>query len=426
METMAIFSALVIAYGLFSRRIEKRLITPQMAFVTIGFVLGTDALGWIDLQQSSESFLFLGEIALVLTLFTDASRIDISALRSSETLSTRMLLIGLPLTIAAGTAAATLLLTDLSIWEAAIIGTVLAPTDAGLGQAVVNSPKVPVRIRQALNVESGLNDGIATPVLFLFLALAEAEEEAGSFSFWARFALEQIGLGLIVGLAFGVVGGWLIGRSMNRGWMSDTFKWLILPAMALLVWVVADQLGGNGFIAAFVGGLAVAWITHGVEESVVAFSETGGRMLNFTVFFIFGSVATTNIDMLDWEIVLYAALSLTAIRMLPVAISLIGSRLDRFSVLLTGWFGPRGLASIVLGLVVLEETQSLSGLETIGAVVSLTVILSVFAHGITAQPFIERYRRHLDSLGSGVQAKKGAEQMPTRSVAKPGELGDQD
>lgn len=426
MIALLIFAITIIAFGMLSRRMEGWLVSPQMAFLAVGFICGVDMLGLVELGQGSATFLILGEAALVLTLFTDAARIDISALRSSETLSSRMLLIGLPLTIAAGTAIAILLLTDLSFWEAAIVGTVLAPTDAGLGQAVVNSPRVPARIRQALNVESGLNDGIATPILFLFLALAEAEVENGSVGYWARFALEQIGLGLLVGIAIGFIGGWLVDRALRRGWMSNTFKWLILPAMALLAWVIADELGGNGFIAAFVGGAAVAWMTHGIAESVVEFSDTGGLVLDFAVFFIFGSVATTKIDNMSWEIVLYAVLSLTLVRLLPLAISLVGSGLDRFSVLFMGWFGPRGLASIVLGLIVLEETRSLPGLERISSVVSLTVILSVFAHGISTSPLINRYRRHMDSLGSEELAKKETAQMPTRSSAKPHVTSDRD
>src|SRR3712207_3561092 len=274
--------------------------------------------------------LLLAEIALAIVLFTDAARINLSALRQNEGLPIRLLGIGMPLTIALGTFVAALLLTDLTFWEAAIVGTVLAPTDAALGQAVVNNPRVPVRVRQALNVEAGLNDGLSVPFLALFLTLAVAEEELQPASYWIRFATEQIGRGALVGVGVGLVGGLLVSRASQRGWMTDSFQRLALLALALIAWALADQIGGNGFIAAFVGGLAVGPTVERVGERLIRFTEAEGQLLNLSVFFIFGVLVIGLLQPLSWEVVLYALLSLSVIRMLPVGISLTGTQ-DRKS-----------------------------------------------------------------------------------------------
>lgn len=411
-------------YGLLSRRLELSSITPQMAFVALGMFLGADAFGFVDLRVESELFLLVGEVALVLTLFTDAVRIDISSFRENESLPVRLLTIGMPLTIAGGTAAATLLFTDLTIFEAAIVGIVLSPTDAGLGQALVNNSRIPVRIRQALNVESGINDGIAAPLLFMFLALAEAQEGTASASFWTSYAIRALGFGLLVGLLVGLAGGWLVGSAMQKNLMTRTFRWLTFPTLALIAWIAAGLIGGNGFIAAFIAGLATARITGGmikeqIKENVVAFSETGGQLMDFIVFFIFGAIVVNELGSLQIETVLYAILSLTVIRMLPVALALIGSKLHRGTILFMGWFGPRGLASIVLGTIMLQESPALAGSQRIQDVVMVTVVMSVFAHGLTTTPFVKLYLRRMAGLHEKAPEKKRVRQHPTRSAASP-------
>ena len=417
MNTIALFAAVIIIFGLFSRRLERWAVTPQMAFIAAGFFFSAEILGVIDIHIEQEVFLFICEITLVLTLFTDACRIDMTLLKSIESLPARMLSVGMPLTIAAGTALAALIFTELTFVEAAIIGTILSPTDAGLSQAVVNSPKVPQRIRQALNVESGLNDGIATPILYLFIALAGAEEQSGTAATWAVFALKQIGLGTLVGVAVGLTGGWLVVYAMRHNWMSQAFQWLTLPALALVAWALATRIDGNGFIAAFVGGLTVAWITHGVRKSVVEFSETGGQLLNFGVFMIFGSIVATRMGDFSWDVWFYAILSLTAVRMLPVAISLLRSKLHWPTVVFMGWFGPRGLATIVLGLVVVEESNTNLKFSPISIIAMATVLLSVFAHGLTAKPLIQWYSRHTEALDNQAAEKEEVKQLATRTTS---------
>jgi NhaP-type Na+/H+ or K+/H+ antiporter len=325
----------------------------------------------------------------------------------------RLLGIGMPLTIALGTFVATLVLTDLTFWEAAIVGTVLAPTDAALGQAVVNNPRVPIRIRQALNVEAGLNDGLSVPFLALFLTLAVAEEELQSASYWIRFALEQVGLGVLVGVGVGLAGGWLVSWASKREWMTESFERLVLLALAIIAWALADQIGGNGFIAAFVGGLVVGPTVERVGEQLLRFTEAEGQLLNLSVFFVFGVLVIGLIQPLSWQVALYALLSLSVIRMLPVAVSLAGTHLRSVSVLFMGWFGPRGLASIVLGLIVVSEAPLLAGREEIELVVALTVLFSVLLHGITAAPLSATYARRVEEMAADAPEKRGAAEPPT-------------
>jgi NhaP-type Na+/H+ or K+/H+ antiporter len=399
---LAVLAAVVFAFGLFSRRLEGTIVTAPIVFVVAGAVLGPAGLGLVEFGLDDHAVLLLGEIALALVLFTDAARINLSALRQNEGLPVRLLGIGMPLTIALGAFVAALLLTDLTFWEAAIVGTVLAPTDAALGQAVVSNTHVPERVRQALNVEAGLNDGLSVPFLALFLTLAVAQEELQPASYWIGFALEQIGLGAIVGIGVGLAGSWLVRRASRKGWMTDPFQRLALLALALIAWALADQIGGNGFIAAFVGGLMVAPTVEGIGERLIQLTDAEGQVLNLSVFFIFGILVIGLVQPLSWDIVLYALLSLTLIRMLPVAISLIRTHLRSVTVLFMGWFGPRGLASIVLGLIVVAEAPLLAGREQIEQVVALTVLLSVLLHGLTAAPLSAAYARRAQKMGPDV------------------------
>jgi len=414
-----VLAAVLFAYGLVSRRLEGTVFTAPIVFVVAGLVLGPWGLGLVEFKLDDHTVLLVGEIALAIVLFTDAAGTNLSALRQNEALPLRLLGIGMPLTIVLGMIVAALVLTDLTFWEAAIVGTVLAPTDAALGQAVVSDQRVPVRVRQALNVEAGLNDGLSVPFLALFLTLAEAEEEHLSADIWIRFALEQVGFGILVGVGVGLVGGWLVRWASQRGWMTDSFQRLALLTLAIIAWALADQIGGNGFIAAFVGGLVVGPTVERVGERVIRFTEVEGQLLNLSVFFMFGVVVLGAIQPLSWEVALYALLSLTLIRMLPVALSLYGINLRSASVLFAGWFGPRGLASIVLGLIVVEEAPLLPGRDEIEAVVALTVLLSVLLHGITAAPLSAVYARRVQGMVAGAPEKQGTVEAPTHVGSVP-------
>jgi sodium/hydrogen antiporter len=354
---------------------------------------GPEALGVVDLDATHGTAFHVAELALALLLFSDAASVDPRSLRARAGLPGRLLGIGIPTTIALGIAPGAALLTELELREAAIVAAVLAPTDAALGKPVVSSKRVPARVRQALNVESGLNDGLAVP----FLALA-AEETLPQARDWLGFAPEQIGLGSLIGLAVGGAGGWLVQRAAEREQMTGVFDQFATLAMAVLAFLLADAAGGNGFIAAFVGGLAAGRIAPVRGERIFELTEQQGQLLSLAVFFIFGVAALGFLDNADWRIALYAGLSLTLVRMLPVALALAATGVRASTVAFMGWFGPRGLPSIILALVVAEEEPTLPGLDTIMATVTVTVLASIVLHGLAARPLVETYSRTIGRL----------------------------
>ncbi|MCH9733951.1 MAG: sodium:proton antiporter [Actinomycetia bacterium] len=412
--------ALVItAFALVSGRLAKMWITPPMIFVTFGAIVGPDGLGAIDISIESETVKVIAEITLALLLFTDAARINIPRLRAEHGMPKRMLGFGMPLTIVLGAVFALALFSDLGVWAALLVATILAPTDAALGQAVVTSDRVPVRVRQALNVESGLNDGIAAPLVVIFASLAIPKVEALSAVDSFREIVQQIGFGLLIGGVLGIAVGLLGRASAERNWIDNVFGQLGVLTLAIGAWAFASAAGGSGFIAAFICGLAFGSVDRD-PEPITEFTESGGQLLNLVVFAIFGGVFVgPAVSALTWQVALYAVLSLTVVRMIPVAISLTGLGLRRDTVFFVGWFGPRGLASIVFGLVVLEQA-GFTVASDLFAGVTCTVLLSVFAHGLTAHPLSDWYGKITKSeLDAVVEGEPVSEEIRFRHVPRP-------
>lgn len=398
-ETITLIALGILLFGLVSKRLQMSIITPPMAFTVLG--LGLAALGLLAFDTESPWLETLTEFTLVIILFTDATRINLTLLRNEYGLALRLLGVGLPLTIVAGTAVG-LTLFDFSFWEIAVLAAILAPTDAALGQAVVSDERVPVRIRQTLNVESGLNDGLALPIVLLFVSFAGMEAESAST--WLRFISLQLMLAPIVGVAVGYYGGQLVDRATQANWMNATFTQLSALVLALLAFAFAELVGGNGFIAAFVAGLTLGNTKRTVCHQLYEFAETEGQLLTLLVFLIFGAVMVgPALTTLSWQVLVYALLSLTIIRMVPVALSLIGAKLQTDTILFLGWFGPRGIASIIYGLLVLEH--HLPQAETLFNAIIFTVLLSTFLHGLTAVPFAKLY-------GNAAEAMKDEPDMP--------------
>jgi NhaP-type Na+/H+ or K+/H+ antiporter len=368
-----------------------------MVFVAAGLVTGPEALGWFDLEIEHEGVRILAEATLTLVLFTDAARVDLRALRRELALPVRLLGIGLPLTIVAGTVAASLVLTDLTWAEALVLAVVLAPTDAALGQAVVTDERLPTRVRQGLNVESGLNDGICVPLLFIALAAAEADEDLLSVSGAVHIVLEEIGYGIVGGVSAGVVGAVLLRTAERRGLVAQDWLQIIPLASAALAYGIAAPLGGSGFIAAFVGGLVFGGLARRRVTEVTYVTEATGLTLAASTFIVFGAVALgPTLQELDWRILLYAVLSLTVVRIAPVWLSLLGSRARRPTIAYVGWFGPRGLASIVFTVLVLQGSE-LQHIDIMVVTATATVALSVLAHGMTAVPLTTAYAQWYDA-----------------------------
>lgn len=380
----------LLAFALVEKKLSTTPITGPIVFVALGLLASGDAVGLIETDDEAVvvvvNSLFQGTLALL--LFTDASALHFRSWRRDASLPGRLLGIGLPLTIALTTVIAAALFTDLSIWEAAIIGAITAPTDAALGQAVVSNPRVPERIRQALDVESGLNDGISLPFLLIFIGLAE--QQAGDTGAVLTF-VREIGVAVGVGIVVGAFGAALLVRAAKADWIGTGWSNVAIVSLALLAFIGADALGGSGFIAAFVAGLTYGHMLRDRLKNTEVLAEELGLALVQVSFLVFGALILPRaLEVLTWQMVVMAVLALTVARIVPVAIATVGSHLDRATVAYLGWFGPRGLATVVFAALVLEEAE-VPGVDTITAVASITVGLSVLAHGLTAYPGSQRY-----------------------------------
>lgn len=391
--TLLVFILLLFLHGLISRKLEGTLITAPILFTAAGFSLEPVLKHALSAEHQNNAFLHLAEIGLVMLLFADASRTDLRLLKSIRNLAVRLLSFGMLLTIVLGALIALWVFPHLTIWEAGILAAILAPTDAGLGQIIVNSPLVPQRIRQSLNVEAGLNDGLSVPFLLFFMSLAVINGDHDKAL--GHFVVEQLGYGALLGAGLGLFGGWFVHFAIQRNWMADGYKQITVVVIPVLCLLLSEPIGASMFIAAFVAGLFVQVGFKEAGKHSIEFTEEWGQVLNLSVFFLFGMLTFSFAGEMHWSYVLYAILSLTIVRMLPVALALSGTGLQTSTKLFMGWFGPRGLASIVLGLVFLEEELHIVGESTIRLAVITTVLLSIFAHGFSAAPGIQWYRRKL-------------------------------
>ena len=383
---LAIFALFVFCYSLVAGRVERTVISGPIIFVVSGLLMGPLVLGWFDGDVSRDELRLIADLTLALILFIDAANADLTVLKRKFLIPTRMLLFGLPGVILLGTITAALLFDTLTLFEAAILGTMLAATDAALGKAVVTNKAVPTQVREGLNIESGLNDGLCVPILFVFIALAIGSVgEGGSTMHALELVAKELGIGLVVGLGIAAVGTWAMRWCRDKGWLTEIWKQVTVVALAITCFSVAQSLHGSGYIAAFVGGLFFGFRAKEATHRLVLAAEGTGEALAMMTWFIFGAAIIGKfIQDFTWEMLVYALLSLTVIRMLPIFLSLSGTGLSTSSKLFLGWFGPRGLASIVFGIIVLNE--GVPGGDLIGTILVLTVLLSLIAHGISANP----------------------------------------
>jgi NhaP-type Na+/H+ or K+/H+ antiporter len=383
-----------------------------MAFVAIGLLLGPLVADELTSSPTSHVVRTLAEATLAVVLFADAARIRLRSLQREYAVPVRLLGVGLPLTIVAGAVVAAGLFGHLSLAEAVVLAVVLAPTDAALGQAVVTEPRLPSRIRQGLNVESGLNDGICVPLLLIALAAADVQDHTTSSHHAIAVVLEQIGYGLVGGVTGGLVTAAVVTIASRRQLMSGPWLQVTPVAGAGLAYGVAAALGGSGFIAAFVAGGFFGVLAGAEAEEASRFDEEIGGLLGGVTFLMFGAVLLgPTLKHISWQIAIYAGLSLTLVRMVPVALAMIGSRARAPTVAFLGWFGPRGLASIVFALIAVEEAK-LQGADTILRATYLTIGLSVLAHGVTAAPLARRYAHWYESHPSPTRPAMEAVVVP--------------
>jgi NhaP-type Na+/H+ or K+/H+ antiporter len=384
------------AYALVAKLLARSPISGPMFFAFAGFLAYWVGVIPAETATFTESIALLLELTLALVLFTDSMTLNIGSWRDDGELPSRLLAVGMPLMIVLGTVAAFVMFPDLDLWGAAIIATILAPTDAALGRPVVTNKRVPLRIREALNIESGLNDGIALPFLLFFIAGAEAEEGASLFALFGS----SVGLALVAGIGIG----WASARAVvwfsDRGWMPVVWRQISVVAVAFVTYFVADEIGGSGFIAAFVAGLVFGRVTRDRDFSDIGdFGDTLAQFLTMIAFFVFAALALApTIGDLNLRVLIYALVSLAVLRMMAVAISMIRADLRPPTIAYMGWFGPRGLASIIFGTIIVEEA-GIPNTELILTITIVTVALSILLHGITAHSGSNAYADWYEKRG---------------------------
>jgi sodium/hydrogen antiporter len=414
---VAVVAASALLWSLVSARLERANITAPMAFVVLGLVTANGPLALIDVHVGSAAARTIAELTLAIVLFVDASRVNVRALRQDVALPARLLGIGLPLTIAAGFLVGAAIYHGTSLWVVAVIAAAVAPTDAALGAGIIQDRRVPGRVRRVLNVESGLNDGIATPFVGIFLAgAATAEAIHGAESVAA--ALVDLAGGAALGVAIGVGGAILLRLAVARGWSEPAFRPLAALAVALLAYTVAVLVGTNGFIAAFLAGMAFGSTVPAELEPTIDFTNVVGEVLSLVVWFFVGAaMLVPAVEDARWEDVVFALLALTVVRMAPVALVCVGLGLDRRTVAFIGWFGPRGLASVIFALVAFDSLDAPDGNRVL-VVITITVLASVIAHGITASPLAARYGAFMAARRSHGPEHASTPDLAPRSAAR--------
>ncbi len=402
-QNIAILALFTFAYSLLASRLERAVVNGPVVYLLFGALAGPVAVGQLDLSIGSEGIRLLAELTLALVLFTDASNADLAVLKRTRRLPRRLLLFGLPMTILLGIGAGVLLFPDLGIFEVAILATMLAPTDAALGKAVVTNEAVPAPVREGLNVESGLNDGICVPILFTFLALATrsgGDESAGELVL--SLMAEEIGIGAVIGIGLAVAGARALRTAAGRGWTAEPWLGIPIVGLAFACFGFAQTAGGSGFIACFTGGLLFGALAKEHKHAVLEGAEGTGEVFSLLTWVVFGAaVVLQHPGVTDWRVITYALLSLTVIRMLPVALSVSGMAVSTDARLFLGWFGPRGLASVVFLVIVLD--RNLPGSDVLTGAVVATVVFSILGHGLSANPLAAAFgaRSRTEPGGAG-------------------------
>jgi len=422
-ETPLVLTALVFGYALVSGLIKRWYLAPALIFVLLGMALGPFGLNLLDAGPGTEGYTVLAQVALTVILFVQASRLDIGRVMRRGLLSFRLIVIGIPLTLMLGALTAALLLPVLPWWEAVCLAAVVAPTEVALIETLIDDERVPDRVRNALSVESGFSDGIALATLLAAVALASARVDPHPAD-WLWFAFRTEVVSLFMGVSVGLAGGLLVVWSRRRGWLNDIWAQLATLAIALICFEVGEGVRASGFVAAFTGGLAFAFVTiRGTAVSdggatavsdggatavsdggATAVSDGGAtavpnqvsdataQLLELMVFAMFGAFAV--IDgwrNVSWRVVAFSIVAVFAVRMVAVLVALVRTDLPLYSRAFIGWFGLRGIGTLVLGLLVINRGE-IQHTDIIAQTVVVTVTLSLVLHSVTSSIAIRGYR----------------------------------
>ncbi len=406
---LLIVTMFTVAFTMVARGLSGTIVTAPMLFLGLGWLLSLTGL--MPYEQVEETLHLVAEVALIVVLFLDAAQTNLRALLVRHVWPIRMLAVGLPLTIVLGTLAAFPFLPGWPLAAVALVAAILAPTDAALGQVVVTNPAVPERVRRALTVESGLNDGLALPAVLLLASLAAVAE--GEPTNWILFAVKQVVLGPAVGIAFGLVGGRILLFAKARALTSDAFEGIGALALAGSAYLGATAIGGNGFIAAFAAGLAFGFVVKDRCKFVFEFTEGEGQLLTWAAFLLFGLAlvpdALTHLTPASLTIIL---VSLFVVRPVAIWLSLIGTDAAPITRAFFGWFGPRGLATALFSLLIVDRVAPEIA-EPVLALAVNAVWISALLHGISAAPAAKWYGKRVAAMGDG------PEMMAIETSAKP-------
>lgn len=407
----------VFVYSIVSARLDRARISAPMVFVAIGVLIGASGLGLVRVDPGGHWLLTVAELTLALLLFSDASHLRLRDVEGDSGPPTRLLLIGLPLTLLAGTLLAFWMFPDRGWVVAALIAALLAPTDAALGAVVVSDTRIPARIRRMLNVESGLNDGMATPVVMVLITVVASEAgKLGSLN-WVVDAAWAMSVAVVVAVVLGGGGGWVLRWCRGRGWTSPLSEQVAVLTIALLCYLAATEIDGNGFVAAFLGGMFFGFAVPPSLRVRSEFTETMGLLASYVVWVAFGATMVGRaLEHATVRTVVVAVGALTVARMVPVALAMAGGRWGWQTILFVGWFGPRGLATVIFVMIAAQELGTTAVSDHLVEVASLTVVLSILAHGLSAFPLSGRYGRWAASLPDDAPERVAVNPVSTRRV----------
>ncbi|KYJ86364.1 cation:proton antiporter [Sulfurovum riftiae] len=383
----------ILGYGLFSRLLGKYNISGPMVFTMVGILLSPLVMGGEPIKVNGDVVQITAEITLILVLFGDSSALNLTQLKKHWRLPFRLLFVAMPITIVIATLTGIYFFPNESLLYVLLLALILAPTDAALGKIVVSDERIPKVVRNTINVESGLNDGVVFPVLLTVLAMIVSNSDTAQ-SGWMTYIAQQVIIGAVAGGFAGWAGANMMMKAVKRGWMEEQYSNLAPVALAIFSFYFAEHFGGNGYISAFFSGLFLGNTSEYLRERVENFVESEGELLVMISFLIFGLVfIPITIEYWSLKALGFAILSLTVLRMIPVIIGFGFFKIDLSTRLFYGWFGPRGIASILYILVAVGHIGGIQGHEEIFAVASLTIFLSIFLHGFSAQPLAIAYSK---------------------------------
>ncbi|MEW1912577.1 cation:proton antiporter [Kitasatospora sp. NPDC085895] len=405
MIALVVSMGTLFAWALVAGRLARWSITAPVAMTAAGVVLTVGPHPLVTVSMTTSDAERAVEIILAVLLFTDATAVPKGVVRAHRRLLARLLLVALPLTVLAGVLVGGLLFPSGRWWLVALFAAVTVAVDLAPAAEVIKDSRLPSWLRGVLTVETGLNDGILAPLFLLCLAGADAygdvPQPTGNP---LGDALDAVLRAVVAGALVGRPGGLLLRRAWQAGWTRPSAVRLGILALPLAAYGLGILLDGSGFIAAFVAGLCFAPDVRALPPKALHLVEDVGALLSLALWFVFGELVTQAFTGdFDGRVVAYAALSLTLVRVLPVLLALVGSGLHRADRLMLAWLGPRGMATIVYGLLAFNGLAPVDphAADLVGQLMTMTVLMSLVLHGLTYGPLAARYARRADRDGGG-------------------------